>query len=272
MYCSTCGASVPPGRHHCETCGTRVASATHDVRLSGGAPPQAAIAAPELAIGMCPRCDYEGQGLPYFTKGPHMAALLGLTLMTLPIALGAGGFLYYALRRDFRVCPRCGQGWGRRGERGIERRSRSESAEQRHPFVASGNAGVKRAWSVMLLSLGVLLLTVGAVQLEAVVFVLGILSTAGGVVLHREAKQAREERRAALIASMQMPVLRLAAQRGGKLTVTDVAASLSWPMRRAERVLHSLDDGWRVSSDITDDGVIVYEFRELLLGPDRSSD
>jgi hypothetical protein len=35
-------------------------------------------------------------------------------------------------------------------------------------------------------------------------------------------------------------------------------------MRRAEKVLNSLDDGWRVNSTVTDDGVIVYEFRELL--------
>ena len=46
--------------------------------------------------------------------------------------------------------------------------------------------------------------------------------------------------------------------------MTEVAAALAWPIRRAEKVLHSLDDGWRVNSEVTDEGVIVYEFRELL--------
>ena len=127
-------------------------------------------------------------------------------------------------------------------------------------------AGVKRPWSIMLLVLGAILLTVGAVETEAVVAVLGLLATAGGVALHLQANEEREERRAALISALQTPVLELAADRGGRLTVTEVAAALRWPLRRAEKVLHSLDDGWRVSSDITDEGVIVYEFRELLLG------
>jgi hypothetical protein len=101
---------------------------------------------------------------------------------------------------------------------------------------------------------------------------MGLLGVGGGYALHRVASRASEVRRQALIASLQTPVLKLAAERGGKLTVTDVAAYLNWPLHRAEKILNSLDDGWRVSSDITDDGVIVYEFRELLLGPVRSSE
>jgi hypothetical protein len=45
--------------------------------------------------------------------------------------------------------------------------------------------------------------------------------------------------------------------------VTDVATEMGWPMVRAEKVLNSLDDGLRVMSDITDDGVIVYDFLEI---------
>ena len=81
-----------------------------------------------------------------------------------------------------------------------------------------------------------------------------VLAAAGAVVLHRGANRAREERRAALISSLQMPVLKLAAERKGVLTVTDVAASLGWSMSRAEKILRSMDDGWRVSSEVTDEG------------------
>ena len=64
--------------------------------------------------------------------------------------------------------------------------------------------------------------------------------------------------------ALQQPVLRLAGDRGGRLTVTEVASSLGWPLRRAEKVLNSLEDGLRVASTVTDQGVIVYEFRELM--------
>jgi hypothetical protein len=233
------------------------------------------VAAPSVhlaRIGVCPRCDYEGQGLTYFTRGAHLAALIGATLLTLPWALGAGGFLYYGLRHDHRVCPRCGEGWGRHAERalaearqGRPRRRRAHAA----PHVPSAEGGA-RAGSVLLLVLAAILLIVGLTELEPLLIGLSVASTAGGALLHRSANRAREERRAALLSSMQLPVLRLAAARHGRLTVTEVAAELEWSLRRAERVLQSLDDGWRVSSEVTDEGVIVYEFRELMLG--RSSD
>lgn len=203
--------------------------------------------------------------MPYFSRGSHVAGLVAATLFTLPWALGGGGLLYYGVRHDHRVCPRCGESWGKFGHRGLVRDpERSPTGREiRRPRL---NEGVKRTWSVMLFVLGAIMLTVGAIETEVMLFVFGVLASTGAVVLHRAANQAREERRHAMIASLQRPVLKLAAERQGLLTVTDVAASLGWPMRRAEKVLQSLDDGWRVNSDVTDEGVIVYEFRELLLG------
>lgn len=204
-----------------------------------------------------------------------MIALIGATLFTMPMALGAGGLVYFWARHDHRICPRCGHGWGKGGELAIERAPETLPVAPRRGRVAPAGvrgAGVKRPWSIMLLTLGAILLTVGAFELQPIAAVLGILATAGGVALHIQANAEREERRAALIASLQMPVLQLAAERGGRLTVTEVAAALRWPLRRAEKVLHSLDDGWRVESDVTEEGLIVYEFREILLGPGRPSD
>jgi hypothetical protein len=42
-------------------------------------------------------------------------------------------------------------------------------------------------------------------------------------------------------------------------------------MRRAEKVLQSLDDGMRVNSEVTDEGVIVYDFLELIRTTGRLS-
>jgi hypothetical protein len=196
-----------------------------------------------------------------------MAALVGATLFTLPYAFGAGGLLYYGMRHDHRICPRCGQGWGKFGRAAVSADAAEPAVGPRRVVRQAGsNEGVRRTWSVILFVLGALMLAVGAVEFELILFAFGVLATTGGVVLHRSANQAREERRAELISSLQMPVLKLAADRDGVLTVTEVAASLGWTLHRAEKVLQSMDDGWRVNSDVTDEGVIVYEFRELLLG------
>ena len=271
MYCSTCGASIPEGRRSCETCGSpapRSDALAHTAYERNGEGPQVRLG----TLRTCPRCDYQGQGLPYFTRGPNMAALIGATLFTLPWALGAGGIVYYGMRREHRVCPRCGAGWGRLGERALDRLARPMPLVERRPAPVGPSEGLKRAWSIILFALGAIMATVGAVELEAVLLVVGVLSAVGGVLLHRAANVAREERRAAMLAAMQRPVLKLAAERAGRLTVTQVAAELDWPLRRAEKVLHSLDDGWRVSSEVTDEGVIVYEFREIMLGPGRSTE
>jgi hypothetical protein len=268
MYCSTCGASLPRGRRHCVTCGT-AAEWRPETRpeMPAGVPDTASQLYLRRA-GVCPRCEYHGQGLPYFTRGPHVAALVGATLFTLPYALGAGGLLYYGLRHDHRICPRCGKGWGKFGRAAFHTASETQPTPASHPEVRySGvSEGVRRSWSVMLFIVGALMLTIGAIEFEALLFAFGTLAVSGGVALQRAANRAREERRAAMISSLQKPVLKLAAEREGILTVTDVAASLGWSMRRAEKVLQSLDDGWRVNSEVTDEGVIVYQFRELLLG------
>jgi len=196
-----------------------------------------------------------------------MVGLVAATVVTLPGAIGAGGALYYYLRHQHRICPRCGTGWGKRSERALPTRLEPTARPAVVDEVGGRGEGVMRVWSVMLFILGAIFLGIGAVELEAVLLVLGVVSTGSALLLRRSANVAREKRREGLLTSLQMHVLQLAGQRRGRLTVTEVAAALSWPMRRAERVLHSLDDGWRVNSEVTDEGVIVYEFREIIAHP-----
>jgi len=91
----------------------------------------------------------------------------------------------------------------------------------------------------------------------------GALFGGGAGMMLKGVKSDREKRRDAIIQSLQLPVLQLAARKAGRLTVTEVATEMGWPMARAEKVLNSLDDGMRVMSDITDEGVIVYDFLEI---------
>jgi hypothetical protein len=259
MYCSTCGSRVAEGRSACESCGAPVA------RPSGYGVPAVHGPAPVVAGSVtCPRCGFHGSGLGYFSRSGPLAGALLLALMTLPF-MGAGGILFYALRHDYRICPRCGESWGKRGARALALRPQERSpAQMAMETEASFPADTGAPWGAwVLFVLAAILAMVGIAEVAAPALVMAVLAGAGGAHLMRSASRQREERRHALLAALQQPVLRLAGERGGKLTVTEVATAFSWPLPRAEKVLDSLEDGLRVASDVTDEGVIVYEFREL---------
>ena len=76
--------------------------------------------------------------------------------------------------------------------------------------------------------------------------------------------KALQERRQSVIQSLNRKVLRLATQRSGVLTVTDVAAALNLTLPAAEKIMMGMDDGFRVRSDISREGVLYYEFPEVL--------
>ncbi|HET6765643.1 MAG TPA: hypothetical protein VFH27_18315, partial [Longimicrobiaceae bacterium] len=222
------------------------------------------------ADAQCPRCGYTGPGYGHFSRGANVGKLVAATVVTAGV-MGAGGIAYYLLRKDHRLCPHCGLKWGQFSERALAPTAGSAGMAMRPPVpaVSVWAEARRRRGSIVLFVLALLLLTVGLTQLEAVPFVLGSLAAAGGFFLHKAAVTAREERREALIAALQPHVLKLAGERNGRLTVTDVATSLGWALPRAEKVLNSLDDGMRVRSDVTDEGVIVYEFPEVMFSTPR---
>ena len=46
--------------------------------------------------------------------------------------------------------------------------------------------------------------------------------------------------------------------------MTEVASDLNLALPAAEKILESMDDGFRVRSDISPDGVLYYEFPEIV--------
>jgi ribosomal protein S27AE len=287
MYCSTCGAFVAENRSHCTECGTRVVR--HDIRPEPrserpASRPEQPETRPaprfgsqdrrwmvERAVGLCPRCSYQGEGVSYFSRGRHVAALVGATVVTSG-AMGAGGIIYYLMRRDYRVCPRCGKGWGRYGEKSLAPMGQGRIAQASAPRVPSARRESSRRFFAGMLWVFAVIMIIGAiVSAELAPALFAAAAGAGGWMLQRSANQAREERRAALLSELQLQVLQLAREYQGRLTVTEVAGAMGWPLRRAEKVLHSLDDGLRVNSEVTDEGVIVYEFLEVMHGPRRLS-
>jgi hypothetical protein len=258
MYCSTCGSRVADGRAICQVCGAVVAPSRMPV-------PAAQPAYAAEAMQVCPRCAYRGTSASFFSRGGHVAALIALGVMTAPMmCLGAVG--YFLWRHNHRVCPRCGMHWGPNGVRALMLSPGGGTASMQMQMNESAipvTGSAKKGWAIALLIFGAIMLTAGIANLEIPPILFGLLAGGGGGVLLNASKNDREQRREAIIQSLQLPVLQLAGRKGGRLTVTDVATEMGWPMARAEKVLNSLDDGLRVMSDITDDGVIVYDFLEL---------
>jgi hypothetical protein len=211
---------------------------------------------------MCPRCGYRGMSAGYFSRGGHVAALVGITMMTMPI-MGAGGLGFYLLRHNHRVCPRCGMHWGPHAMRAMMLSPGGGAAMSMSDPVYPVEGSRKRGWAIALLIWAAFALVIGFSAPAIPMILIGLMSGGGAAALLKGDKTERESRREAIIQSLQLPVLQLAGRKGGRLTVTDVATEMGWPMARAEKVLNSLDDGMRVMSDITDEGVIVYDFVEI---------
>ena len=116
-----------------------------------------------------------------------------------------------------------------------------------------------------------LLISIGVVEFSMAAVAVGSVIGAAGTGTVWWGLKAREDRRRALMARLQRRVLLLATERAGTLTVTEVAASLNMSLTMAEGVLDGMDDGLRVRSDVTDEGIIVYEFPELRRNPKLES-
>jgi hypothetical protein len=98
----------------------------------------------------------------------------------------------------------------------------------------------------------------------------GIASGSVGLAIRWLVKRGAREAQEAARVQRQLAVLKLAEAEDGRLTVTEVAAKLGWTLRSAQAVLRALEDGVRVTSTTTDDGIMLYDFPELIYDPGRS--
>lgn len=69
--------------------------------------------------------------------------------------------------------------------------------------------------------------------------------------------------------SIENKILQLALKHDGSLTITDVVMGTGLSIKKAEKVLNEMVDGYRVSMEVKDSGIITYEFAEIV---DRLSD
>lgn len=251
MRCATCGERLDPDADRCTTCGAAQGRAWV-TRREGRVPRE------DFDLQQCPRCGYRGHGVSYFSRPGHVGLLIGLSIFT----QGVGGLIYWLVKRKEYVCPNCSLKWEYAGEGTALARSYDQDGDRSFKLPSSG---IKRRFlGSSLILLASFLIMMGIIEVEAALLVIGSVVGAAGSGTFFWGWKALNERRQALTAGLQRKILRLAGRRGGSLTVTDVAANLNLSMTAAENALVGMDDGFRVRSEITDEGIIVYEFPEVL--------
>jgi hypothetical protein len=126
-------------------------------------------------------------------------------------------------------------------------------------------SGIKRrVLGAAMVLVATMLILIGFVEWEMAAVAVGSVFGAGGSLTFYWGWNGLQERRKAIMLRLQRKILRLAAAKGGTLTVTEVATDLDLGLPAAEKILTSMDDDLRVRSVISDEGVIVYEFPELM--------
>jgi len=251
MHCSVCGENLEPDHRRCPACGSEVGNRAGSSLLTAPAP-----------VRRCPRCNYNGEGISYFRRPGHVGLLVGVSFFT----SGVGGLVYWLARRKHRVCPNCGLGWQHSFQAAMERvegRGAVRVYTSEDTLPASGIE--RRVLGTILILVATLVTMMGLVGEGIEAVVTGSVMGAAGASSFYWGWKALQGRRQALVRVLERQVLRLASARGGTLTVTDVAAELDLSMPAAEKVLIGLEDGFRVRSEITDEGLLLYEFPEVQL-------
>lgn len=223
-------------------------------------PPAPPASRPSTPVRRCPRCGYRGDGVPYFGRVGHVGLLVGVSLIT----YGLGGLLYWGIKRNDTICPSCGLSWKGRGiPLGDGGPDRGPPKGGMAVTTLPPGGGLRRVAGVGLVLVSLMLVAVGLAEWEVAAMAVGGVLGASGALTFGWGWKALQGRREALLQQLQQQVLQLAHHSGGRLTVSSVATHLGIGLPAAERVLISMDDGFRVRSEITEEGVLLYEFPEL---------
>lgn len=250
MRCSTCGENYSEDSPRCPTCGAG--------NFRAAVPPD--------PVRRCPRCGHRGDGISYFRRPGHIALLIVFSLFT----YGIGGLIYWFVKREHAICPNCGLDWQTLPLTGVEKRKKLNSGERLVNDASAPastrlprNGMFRRVLGVGATIISVVLVGIGVVEFEIGAIVAGSLVAGGGALSYWWGWTALQSRRQTLLNGLQRQVLVLATRKSGSLTVTEVATELALSIPMAEKVMMSMDDGFRVRSDVTDEGLILYEFPEL---------
>ncbi len=265
MRCSTCGDQLLAGEDRCPTCGA-VAETARRVRIRPN-------------VRTCPRCGHHSEGVAYFGRTGNLALLVGLSVFT----WGVGGLVYYASCRRRRVCPSCGIGWEHARDpddapSALPPAPRPTVPAPRTvpeaPVVSASPArtlpsnGIgRRVVGAGMGFFGTILIIggiAGQTSVDGPPIFIGSLLGMMGSGLFLWGWRSLQSRRRTVLQDLTRRILVMATERGGVLTVTEVAAELDLSLGSAEKLMEEMDDGFRVRSEVSDEGVIYYEFPEVV--------
>ena len=100
-------------------------------------------------------------------------------------------------------------------------------------------------------------------------FAIGVTQVIFGSLLWILAKKLDAAAHLVRYRRQQNRVVRLAQKRNGRLTVTETAADTGLTVEEAAEILKCLADGGFVEIEITDSGLIVYRFPEVLFSHEK---
>ncbi len=118
--------------------------------------------------------------------------------------------------------------------------------------------------AMMLGGLGVVMgVAIGGAAGIAIAILGGLFGAGVGGLLWARGSASKQAAKERFGAAREHAILDLAEKRGGRLTATEVARALRISVGEADAALTAMADGSRVSAEVSDDGVVVYDFREL---------
>ena len=99
--------------------------------------------------------------------------------------------------------------------------------------------------------------------------VVGVFFVIFGSLLWVLSKKLEESAQLVRYRWQQNRVVRLAQQRGGRLTITEAAAEVGLAIEEVDEILKRMADSGFVEVEITDSGMIVYRFPEVLYAHEK---
>ena len=131
-----------------------------------------------------------------------------------------------------------------------------------------------KTWAVPLVPVGGGLMIFGLIdrieyQQGMDLFSVGVTLVILGALLWILSKKLDEAAQMVRYRRQQNRIVRLAQERGGRLTVVEAAADTGLTVEEVEEVLKRMADGGYVEIEVTDSGLVVYCFPEILYAHEK---
>ena len=131
-----------------------------------------------------------------------------------------------------------------------------------------------KTWAVPLVPVGGGLMIFGLIdrieyQQGMDLFSVGVTLVILGALLWILSKKLDEAAQMVRYRRQQNRIVRLAQERGGRLTVVEAAADIGLTVEEVEEVLKRMADGGYVEIEVTDSGLVVYRFPEILYAHEK---